>query len=344
MVLPAHDPNHGPQATPTASERRPHTAPTTDRERLGRHVPVMADEIVDAVSPRTGRRFVDATVGEGGMSELILEASSPDGELLGIDWDDAALELSRKRLARFGSRVRLVRDSFANLRVVLSDAGWGEGADGIIVDLGVSTLQFGRDDRGFSFQADAPLDMRMDRRLPDTAADLLADLDEGDLADLIYRYGEEHASRRIARQIVRRRADNPVRTTFQLCAAVRAAGVKTKPGIEPATRTFQALRIAVNRELEQIEALLERGWELLRPGGRLAVLSYHSLEDRIVKQAFAMWSASCLCPPRHPICNCGWSPKVRRVTRGKQKPTQLEIERNPRARSAGLRVVERLAA
>ncbi|MFN2427016.1 MAG: 16S rRNA (cytosine(1402)-N(4))-methyltransferase RsmH [Candidatus Binatia bacterium] len=329
--MPAHDPTNGSQAA-------------TDRQRLGRHVPVMADEIVEAVNPGSGSRFVDATVGEGGMSELILEASAPDGELVGVDWDDAALELSRRRLERFGARVRLVRDSFANLRVVLSDAGWGEGADGIIVDLGVSTLQLGRDDRGFSFQVDAPLDMRMDQRLPNTAADLLAGLSERELADIIYRYGEEHASRRIARQIVRRRETAPVRTTSELCAAVRAAGVKTKPGIEPATRTFQALRIAVNCELDQIEALLDRGWELLRPGGRLAILSYHSLEDRIVKQAFAMWSASCLCPPRQPICNCGWSPKVRRITRGKQKPSDGEIERNPRARSAGLRVVERLAA
>ncbi|MFN2376828.1 MAG: 16S rRNA (cytosine(1402)-N(4))-methyltransferase RsmH [Candidatus Binatia bacterium] len=305
---------------------------------------MMADEIVEAVLPRQGRRFVDATVGEGGMSELVLEASNPHGELLGIDWDDAALELSRTRLARFGGRVRLVRDSFANLRVVLSDAGWGEGADGILVDLGVSTLQLGRDDRGFSFQADAPLDMRMDRRLPETAADLVAELPEKELADLIYKYGEERASRRIAWQIVRRRQAAPILTTSALREAVRAAGVKTKPGIDPATRTFQALRIAVNRELDQIEALLDRGWELLRPGGRLAILSYHSLEDRIVKQAFAMWSADCLCPPRQPVCNCGWKAKVRRVTRGKQKPTDEEIERNPRARSAGLRVVERLAA
>jgi len=338
--LPAHDPHDpdGQNEVPQAIAAAP------DRERLGRHIPVMADEIVEAVLPRSGGRFVDATVGEGGMAELLLDASSPDGELLGVDWDDAALELTRARLKRFGTRVRLVRDSFANLRVVLADAGWGDGADGIIVDLGVSTLQLGRDDRGFSFQADAPLDMRMDRRLPQTAADLLADLPEGELADLIFKYGEEHGSRRIARQIVRRRADAPVRTTSELRAAVRAAGIQTKPGIEPATRTFQALRIAVNRELEQIEALLERGWELLRPGGRLAILSYHSLEDRIVKQTFAMWSATCLCPPRYPICNCGWTAKVRRVTRGKLKPTAGEIERNPRARSAGLRVVERLAA
>jgi 16S rRNA (cytosine1402-N4)-methyltransferase len=316
----------------------------SDRERLGRHIPVMATEIVDAVRPHPGGRFVDATLGEGNMAELVLEASSPDGELLGIDWDDAALEISAARLARFGGRVRLVRDSFANLRVVLADSGWGEGADGILVDLGVSTLQFGRDDRGFSFQADAPLDMRMDRRLDRTAADLLAELPEKELADVIYRYGEERASRRIAWQIVRRRKTDPVRTTAQLRDAVRAAGVRTKPGIDPATRTFQALRIAVNRELEQIEALLDRGWELLRPGGRLAILSYHSLEDRIVKQAFATWSADCLCPPRQPQCICGWSAKVRRVTRGKQKPTDDEIAHNPRARSAGLRVVERLAA
>lgn len=315
-----------------------------DRERLGRHIPVMLEEILEAVRPRPGLRFVDATVGEGGMSERLLEASAPDGQLIGVDWDDAALSLCRTRLAPFGNRVRLVRDSFANLRVVLADAGWAEGADGILVDLGVSTLQFGRDERGFSFQADAPLDMRMDRRLPETAADLLARLSETDLADLIYRYGEERASRRIARQIVRRRDEQPVDTTFRLCAAVRAAGVKTRPGVEPATRTFQALRIAVNRELEQIEALLDRGWELLRPGGRLAILSYHSLEDRIVKQAFTMWSADCLCPPRQPVCNCGWSAKVVRVTRRKQKPSAAEIERNPRARSAGLRVVERLAA
>ena len=323
----------------------PHDADSPkDRERLGRHIPVMADEMIDAVLPDSGRRFVDATVGEGGMAELLLDRSSPTGELLAIDWDEAALALCRERLARFGSRVRFLRDSFANVRGALAEAGWTDGADGILVDLGVSTLQLGRDERGFSFQADAPLDMRMDRRLEKTAADLLAELSESDLADVIFRYGEEHGSRRIARQIVRRRQTSPVRTTFELRDAVRAAGIRTKPGIDPSTRTFQALRIAVNRELDQIDALLDRGWELLRPGGRLAILSYHSLEDRIVKQAFAMWSASCLCPPRQPVCNCGWSAKVRRITRGKQKPSEQEKQRNPRARSAGLRVVERLAA
>ena len=319
-------------------------------ERLGRHVPVMLEEIVASLLPRSGGRYVDATLGEGNMAERLLEASSPDGQVLGLDWDDDALAICGARLARFGGRVHLVRDSFGNLRSVLADVGWEDGVDGILVDLGVSTLQFGRDERGFSFQGDAPLDMRMDRRLPSTAADLLAELPEKELADLIWRYGEEPASRRIARQVVRRRTndpdakDGPVRTTRQLSDAVRAAGVRGKPGVDPATRTFQALRIAVNRELEQVEALLARGWELLKPGGRLAILSYHSLEDRLVKQAFALWSSDCLCPPRHPVCDCGWSAKVRRVTRGKQKPTEAEMERNPRARSAGLRVVERLAA
>lgn len=341
MALPANDSIPVPQA---AGPDLPGLGDSSDRERLGRHIPVMAEEIVGALEPRSGGRYVDGTLGEGGMAEMLLERSSPDGQLIGFDWDESAQAICRERLARFGDRIRYVHDSFANMRGALEEAGWADGADGIMVDLGVSTLQFGKDDRGFSFQADAPLDMRMDRRLEKTAADLLAELPEKELADLIYLYGEEHASRRIARQVVRRRADDPVRTTSQLQAAVRAAGVKTRPGIDPATRTFQALRIAVNRELDQIEALLDRGWELLRPGGRLAILSYHSLEDRLVKQAFATWSADCLCPPRQPVCNCGWSAKVRRVTRGKQKPTDEEIVRNPRARSAGLRVVERLAA
>ena len=315
-----------------------------DRERLGRHLPVMADEVLEALAVKPGGRYVDATVGEGGMSERLLDASSPDGRLLALDWDEEALALSASRLARFADRVRLVRSPFAELRRVLAEAGWGEGADGIIVDLGVSTLQLGRDARGFSFQVDAPLDMRMDRRLAETAADLCNTLPERELADTIYRYGEERASRRIARSIVHRRAERPLQSTNDLREAVIAAGVHGRPGHDPATRTFQALRIAVNRELEQLETLLERGWELLRPGGRLAFLTYHSLEDRLVKQAFAMWSATCLCPPERPVCGCGWTPKVRRITRRKQTASSQELLRNPRARSAGLRVVERLAA
>jgi len=304
----------------------------------------MADEVLLALAVKPGGRYVDATVGEGGMSERLLDASSPDGRLLALDWDEEALALSASHLSRFEGRVTFVRSSFAELRRVLDEAGWGEGADGIIVDLGVSTLQLGRDVRGFSFQVNAPLDMRMDQRLADTAADLCNTLPERELADTIYQYGEERASRRIARAIVQRRTEAPLETTGDLRAAVLAAGVYGRPGHDPSTRTFQALRIAVNRELEQLESLLEHGWELLRPGGRLAFLTYHSLEDRLVKQAFAMWSAACLCPPERLVCGCGWSPKVRRITRRKQTASQQELLCNPRARSAGLRVVERLAA
>jgi len=315
-----------------------------DRQRLGRHLPVMADEVLLALAVRPGGRYVDATVGEGGMSERLLEASSPDGRLLALDWDEEALALSACHLARFEGRVRLVRSPFAELRRVLAEVGWSEGADGIIIDLGVSTLQLGRDQRGFSFQVDAPLDMRMDQRLAQNAADLCNTLPERELADTIYQYGEERASRRIARAIVQRRGEAALATTGDLRAAVLAAGVRGRPGHDPATRTFQALRIAVNRELEQLRSLLERGWELLRPGGRMAFLTYHSLEDRLVKQAFSVWSSSCLCPPERPLCGCGWTPKVRRITRRKQTASQQELLRNPRARSAGLRVVERLAA
>ncbi|HYC55016.1 MAG TPA: 16S rRNA (cytosine(1402)-N(4))-methyltransferase RsmH, partial [Candidatus Binatia bacterium] len=253
---------------------------TFDRDRLGRHVPVMVDEVIEAMAVRPGGRYVDATVGEGGMSERLLEASSPDGLLVAVDWDEDALALSRARLAPFAARVQFFRDSFADMSSILSRAGWNGGADGILVDLGVSTLQLGKDVRGFSFQTDdAPLDMRMDQRGEVTAADIVNTTDEGELADVIYRYGEERASRRIARSIVTRRRTAPLATTGDLRAAVRAAGVHRKPGHDPATRTFQALRIAVNRELEQLETLLEDGWELLSPGGRLAFLTYHSLED-----------------------------------------------------------------
>ncbi len=319
-----------------------HEGAVSDRDSPGRHRPAMLAEVVSALEVRSGGRYVDATLGEGGFAERLLATSGPDGGLLGVDWDDDALSLSARHLERFGDRVRLVRDSFANLSAILADIGWGEGADGIIVDLGVSTYQLGRAERGFSFTADGPLDMRMDTRGETTAADLLATLAEKELADIIYRYGEERASRRIARAVVRARQQRPLLTTAELREVIVGCGVRGRRGRDPSTQTFQALRIAVNGELEQIEKLLDRGWELMRPGGRLAVLSYHSLEDRMVKQAFKMWAADCICPPVKPVCDCGWQPKVRRVTRRKQRPSPDEVASNPRARSAGLRVVERL--
>ena len=311
--------------------------------RLGPHLAVMPEEVAEVLSVRRGGRYVDATVGEGGHAERMLVDSAPDGELLAVDWDEQALERSRQRLERFGARVRFARSSFGELRDLLTDAGWPEGADGVLVDLGVSTLQLSLDERGFSFAADGPLDMRMDRRSSRTAADLVRELAESELADLLYRFGEEPASRRIARAIVTERRLVPIETTARLRAIVSRAGAHARPGRDPATRTFQALRIAVNGELVELERLLDEGWNLVRAGGRLAVLSYHSLEDRMVKQAFKRWAAPCICPPGLPICGCGWKARVRPVARRRLRPAAAEIAGNPRARSAGLRAVERIA-
>jgi 16S rRNA (cytosine1402-N4)-methyltransferase len=300
----------------------------------------MPEEVAAVLHARAGGRYVDATVGEGGHAERILEDSAPDGELLGLDWDAEALEMSRARLARFGSRVRLVQRGFGEVGSALRDVGWGEGADGILVDLGVSTLQLGRAERGFSFAADGPLDMRMDRSRARTAADLVREMSERELADVLRTFGEEPAARRIARSIVRRRDQGPIRTTSELRQAVVEAGVRPRKGRDPATRTFQALRIAVNDELGELERMLDEGWQLLRGAGRMVILSYHSLEDRLVKQAFRRWAAKCVCPPGHPVCDCGWSPKATLLMRRRLRPSAAEVEANPRARSAGLRAVE----
>jgi 16S rRNA (cytosine1402-N4)-methyltransferase len=307
-----------------------------------RHRPVMLAEALEALALVPGARVVDGTLGEAGYSEAILDATAPDGKLLAIDWDDEAITLSRPRLQRFGDRVEIVRGSFADTAQILSDAGWSDGADGIVVDLGVSTRHLVAAERGFSFRTDGPLDMRMDRRGDTTAADLVANLEQDELADLIWRYGEERHSRRIARAIIVRRKEHPLLTTSDLREAVRSAGVRGRPGHDPATRTFQALRIAVNGELEALESLLNEGWKLLVPGGRLVIVSYHSLEDRLVKSAMRLWASDCLCPPRQPLCNCGWSAKVTLPWRRKRAPTPEEVQANPRARSAGVRVAQRL--
>lgn len=310
--------------------------------QTARHIPVMLEEVLEALDLKPGARVVDGTLGEAGYAEAILERTGPDGPLIGVDWDDEAHALSKPRLARFGDRVRMVHGSFADMTSILSEAGWTDGADGIVVDLGVSTRHLVAADRGFSFRSDGPLDMRMDRRSEVSAATLVAELEEEELANLIWRYGEERQSRRIARSITNRRREEPLLTTNDLREAVKAAGVRGRPGHDPATRTFQALRIAVNAELEALEALLADGWRLLAPGGRFVVVSYHSLEDRLVKQATRLWASDCLCPPRQPLCNCGWSAKVRLPWRRKRAPSDAEVERNPRARSAGVRVAERL--
>jgi 16S rRNA (cytosine1402-N4)-methyltransferase len=301
----------------------------------------MVEEVSAVLRARRGGRYVDGTVGEGGHAERILEDSRPDGEVLGLDWDEDAIARAAKHLPAT-DRLKLVRASFGETSSVLEQVGWADGADGILLDLGVSTLQLGRASRGFSFTADGPLDMRMDRRRSKTAADLVNTAAEQELADLIFNLGDERASRRIARSIVRRRQERPLETTAELRQAVIEAGVRTKTGRDPATRTFQALRIAVNGELAELESILSDGWQLLKSGGRMAILTYHSLEDRLVKTAFRRWAARCVCPPDTPICSCGWKPRVTVLTRKRLRPTDAEVSDNPRARSAGLRAVERL--
>ena len=291
------------------------------------HVPVMPAEVVELLAPSRGGLFVDCTVGLGGHSALLLEHGAE--RLLGLDRDREALRLAAERLAPFGDRVELVHADYRQLGSVL-DARSIAGINGALADLGVSSMQLDAEGRGFSFRRDEPLDMRMDRSQGPTVADLLADVDEEDLADVIFRFGEERHSRRIARAIVRRRAAGRIETTGELAEIVRrAVPVRGYQRIDPATRTFQALRIWVNRELEGLDAFLHDTARRLLAGARFAVITFHSLEDRIVKHAFrAMASAG-----------EAW----RVLTRKPVVPGEDEISRNPRARSAKLRVIERLA-
>ncbi len=298
-----------------------------------------------ALSPLPGSTHVDCTVGGGGHAVRILEATSPDGRLLGLDADPAAIARTAHRLSRFGERAVLRQANFEQVGEVAPDAGF-EQVDGVLFDLGLSSDQLADPDRSFSFRATGPLDMRFDTSRGRPASELVGELPESELADVIYRYGEERQSRRIARAVVREREKAPITSGEQLAAVVERA-VPTPRGkrrIHPATRVFQALRIAVNRELETLPVALAAAVELLRPGGRLAVLSYHSLEDRIVKRFFAAERRGCICPPELPVCVCGHEPRLRLVGASPGSPTEGEVAANPRARSARLRAVERLAA
>jgi 16S rRNA (cytosine1402-N4)-methyltransferase len=301
------------------------------------HVPVLADEVVEAMEVAAGGCYVDATLGAGGHAARILQASSPDGTLLGIDADAQAVTFAREVLAEFGDRATLVTSNFRHLGKVAAAYGF-EKVDGVLMDLGLSSRQLADAGRGFSFSLEGPLDMRMNAgQHPEgtrTAADLVNRLPEAELADLIYKYGEERHSRRIARAIV---AARPIRTTGQL-AEVVAGVVGYRERIHPATRTFQALRIAVNDELQALADTLPQARDLLRPGGRLAVISFHSLEDRLVKEFFRDESRDCICPPEAPVCVCNHQATLALVTRKPVRPGAQEIERNPRSRSARLRV------
>ena len=307
------------------------------------HRPVLLFEAVELLAPERGGLFVDATLGLGGHSEAILEAS-PDTRVIGIDRDREAIRLASERLARFGTRFRVVHANFREISRILDEAGEKE-VSGVLADLGVSSLQFDTPERGFSFRHDAPLDMRMDATGDEeTAAELLERLPEEEIARVIYEYGEERKSRRIARWIVERRErGEPVRTTGELAALVaRAVGYKRGDRVHPATRTFQALRIAVNGELEGLDEFIETAVDLLQARGRLAVISFHSLEDRVVKRALRRLSGQCECGRRVPVCACGARRAVEVLTKRPVVPSEQELEENPRARSAKLRACSKL--
>lgn len=305
------------------------------------HQPVLLNETIGLLQPVPGGNYVDGTLGGAGHAEAILERSSPSGRLLGIDLDPVALERARARLTRFGDRVAFVHDSFAHLERLVRWHGF-EPASGILLDLGLSSDELSSE-RGFSFQAAAPLDMRFNPEGPGpTARDLVDDLDADRLAEIFFRYGEEPRSRQIARAIVRERERAPIETTDRLATLVERATGGRRGRTHPATRVFQALRIAVNHELETLEAALPQAMEVLGPGGRLAVIAFHSLEDRIVKRYFAQLASPCVCPPGLPVCVCGKQPTAKLLTRKAVRATPEEIRRNPRARSATLRAVEKL--
>jgi 16S rRNA (cytosine1402-N4)-methyltransferase len=302
-----------------------------------KHQPVLYHEIIHALQPKNEGHYVDGTLGAGGHARGILEACAPDGRLLGLDVDPQALALARETLAPYGERVRLHQASYDSLAKTLGEIGWDE-VDGILLDLGLSSMQLDSPERGFSFQQDAPLDMRFDPASPTTAADLVNALQGDELADLIFRYGEERASRKIAQAIVRAR---PLQTTRQLAAVIESV-IPRKGRIHPATQTFQALRIAVNNELERVENVLPQAVAVLRSGGRLAIISFHSLEDRIIKEYFRRESKDLVNPPYEQIYKVEKKATLKEINRKVIVPGEAEVAANPRARSAKLRIAEKL--
>lgn len=307
------------------------------------HASVLADESVEFLNVRDGGVFVDATLGLGGHAEAILRSSNRT-TVIGIDQDQEAIAMATHRLSAFADRIKIVHSNFSEIKTVLRKEGVAT-VDGILADLGVSSLQLDKGERGFSFRFDAPLDMRMNQDSTDpTAAELLETLPETEIANIIYKYGEERFSRRIAKWIVEKReAGTPIRTTLELAALVeRAVRKNPKDKIHPATRTFQALRIAVNREMEVLEKFVIDAIDSLKTEGRLVIITFHSLEDRIVKQAFQKMSGRCFCPPRIPQCMCGAGKHVEILTRKPVTPGEEEMATNPRSRSAKLRAVKKI--
>jgi len=315
-----------------------HDVPPAGEAGETRHVPVLFQTVLDSLQVRPGGRYIDATVGGGGHAAGILAASSPDGRLLALDRDPAALETARARLFSYAERVELVHSSFTRLMEVARAAHFVP-VDGVLFDLGLSSLQLADPARGFAFMADGPLDMRFDPTQDGPTADELVNLlPPKELATLLRRYGEERQAHRIAEAVV---AARPLHTTRELAGVIEQA-VRHRGRIHPATRTFQALRIAVNDEIDALKLALPQAVEVLAPGGRLAVISFHSLEDRPVKRFMRRESRDCICPPELPVCTCDHRATLRLIARKPVRPTADEVVANPRARSARLRVAERI--
>lgn len=302
------------------------------------HKPVLVKETIEALAVRPGGRYIDCTLGGGGHAAAILDNSSPGGQLLGIDGDPEAINTAKTRLEAYSDSTLLINENFVNLQAICLKHDFFP-VHGILFDLGLSSLQLSNSVRGFSFQLDGPLDMRFSPGQEITAADIINTYSEIELARLIRTYGEETRSRQIARYIIKER---PINTTLELAHIIEQAVGGRRERIHPATRTFQALRIAVNRELENLEASLKQAINLLGFEGRLVVISYHSLEDRIVKRLIRQESRGCICPPSAPVCICGHKPSLRLISKRIITPSPAEVQLNPRSRSAKLRVAEHI--
>jgi len=306
------------------------------------HRPVLLDECIEGLNIRPDGIYLDGTLGRAGHSREIAKRLTT-GRLICVDRDDAALEAAQTRLADWMDRVTLVHSNFDKVSDILDDLGL-RGIDGMLFDLGVSSPQLDDGSRGFSYMADAPLDMRMDRSEGLTAADVVNTWDQNELRRILLQYGEERYAPLIAAAIVRRRSEKPIETTLELVDVIKSAmpGKALREKQHPAKRSFQAIRIAVNDELSSVERMIRGAVPKLNKGGRLAVITFHSLEDRIVKTGMAEFAKGCTCPPDFPVCVCGKTPDVRLVSRKPSIPTDQEVEENPRARSAKLRVAEKL--
>ncbi|BDU50220.1 16S rRNA (cytosine(1402)-N(4))-methyltransferase RsmH [Haliovirga abyssi] len=304
------------------------------------HIPVLYKEVIDNLVINKNGVFVDCTLGGGGHSEGILKNLSEKGHLIAMDQDEEAIKFSKERLEKFKDKISIYRDNFSNIDTVVYMAGYDK-VDGILMDIGVSSKQLDDGERGFSYRYNAKLDMRMDKRQELTAYKVVNEYPEEKLVEILYKYGEERFAKRIAHFIIEKRKEKPIETTFELSEVIKR-GVKGKSKKHPSRKTFQAIRIEVNKELEVLEKTIDKSIDLLKKGGRLAIITFHSLEDRIVKEKFRNLENGCTCPPDFPICVCGFEPKVKVITRKPIIPNENEVEENFRAHSSKLRVVERV--